>query len=470
MSEPLKFRTKFFYGVGSTAESAITIAFNTFNFLFYNNVLGLPGTLAGLAVTIAVIFDAVSDPVIGSVSDRWRSRLGRRHPFLYVAPIPLGLCFFAIYSPPAFLDVRGLFIWFTSFTVGLRIALTFYQVPHLALGAELSDDYRERSVVMSYNAILGMVGGSATFFLSWTWLGAATGGAGNRDNFAPIGLVIGAVATIAVWMSAYFTRDQIPRLKKLKSDVPPFSLRQLASEVLLCFKNRNYVWLLLGMLGLAASNGIRDTVGAYVYLFFWELQPEQLRFFGLISPLAIVVAFVVTPRLHTRFDKRETMLGGIFVFVVATTLPLCLRLLGWFPANGEPALFPLIAVFLAVYQGAAAILAISVLSALADIADEHELDTGRRQEAFFYSARSFASKMTSGFGLFLGGIAIDLIGWPTGATQGDYVEPGVVFNLGVIDGPLSAVPAMLSIYFYGRYGIDKVRHAEIQRLLQAQGQ
>ncbi len=81
-SRTLSIRTKFFYGSGAAAEAGIHIIFNTFNFLFYNNVLGLSGTMTGLAVTIAVVFDAVSDPVIGSISDRWRSKLGRRHPFL----------------------------------------------------------------------------------------------------------------------------------------------------------------------------------------------------------------------------------------------------------------------------------------------------------------------------------------------------------------------------------------------------
>ncbi|SVE38783.1 uncharacterized protein METZ01_LOCUS491637, partial [marine metagenome] len=125
-------KTKFFYGTGAAAEAAIGIVFNTFNFLFYNNVLGLSGTLTGLAVTIAVIFDAISDPVMGSISDRWHSRLGRRHPFLYLSALPLGLCFFAVYSPPEGLEQLGLFLWFTVFTIGLRISLTFCHVPHLA--------------------------------------------------------------------------------------------------------------------------------------------------------------------------------------------------------------------------------------------------------------------------------------------------------------------------------------------------
>src|SRR5687767_6745853 len=91
MAEPerLRMRTKLAFGVGSAAEQSVNVAFNTFNFLFYNNVLGLSGTLCGLAVTLALVLDAFADPLVGYVSDRFHSKLGRRHPFMYVAPIPL---------------------------------------------------------------------------------------------------------------------------------------------------------------------------------------------------------------------------------------------------------------------------------------------------------------------------------------------------------------------------------------------
>ena len=163
---PLAMRTKLAFGVGASAEAGIHIAFNAFNFLYYNNVLGLSGTLAGLAVTIALVFDAVSDPVVGSISDRWRSKLGRRHPFMYAAAIPMAALFFCIYAPPESLSGFSLFLWLTCFTILLRTALTLYHVPHLALGAELTTDYRERSVVMSYNSIFGVVGGASAFFFA----------------------------------------------------------------------------------------------------------------------------------------------------------------------------------------------------------------------------------------------------------------------------------------------------------------
>src|SRR5262249_14317937 len=147
-AQRLSYRTKWAYGIGAVGEASTYIAFNTWNFLFYNNVLGLSGTLCGLAVMISLGLDAVADPVIGYLSDRWHSRLGRRHPFLYAAAIPLGISFYMIYVPPVGLSGFPLFLWFTFFSILFRQCWTLYQIPHLALGAELTTDYRERSIVM----------------------------------------------------------------------------------------------------------------------------------------------------------------------------------------------------------------------------------------------------------------------------------------------------------------------------------
>ena len=129
-----------------------------------------------------------------------------------------------------------------------------------------------------------------------------------------------------------------------------------------------------------------------------------------------------------------------------------------------PTLLPILVAFSAASYCTAAILNISVMSMLADIADQHELDTGLRKEGIFYSARTFFSKATSALGHMVGGIAIDVIGFPAGAKPGT-VDEGVLFQLGMIDGPIAAVPALIAIVFYSRYAIDRQRHAEIQQAL-----
>ncbi len=462
--QPLAIRTKIAFGAGASAEAGIHIAFNTFNFLFYNNVLGLSGTLAGMAVTIALVFDAISDPVVGSISDRWRSKLGRRHPFMYAAALPLALFFVCIYSPPESLEGFSLFLWFTTFTILLRTALTFYHVPHLALGAELTTDYRERSVVMSYNSIFGVVGGASAFFLAWTYFGSLEGGTMNQAGYPVMALFVGTLAGLVVLASAVFTRDQIPRLAKPPTDLPRFSLFTLLGEIRDCMRNRNYLVLLVGLFFLSATIGVRETIGSYMNLFFWELEPDQIRFFALAAFPAFVIAFIVTARLHARFDKRETIIASIIGLAFMAAGPITLRLLGLFPENHTPGLFPALCVAVLGTYSFSAVLNISVMSALADVTDEHEVATGRRQEGVFYAARTFFGKLTSSLGHLLAGIAIDVIGFSPGATPGE-VDPSVIFRLGLLDGPIAAVPAIISIFFYATYRIDKKTHAETREKL-----
>lgn len=464
----LRMGTKLGYGVGSVGEIAIYIAFNTWNFLFYNQVLGLSGTLAGLAVTISLVIDAVSDPIVGSLSDRMRSKLGRRHPFLYAAPIPLALTFFLLYSPPSGLVGLPLFLWFTVFATLHRQAMTLYSVPHLALGAELSTDYHERSVVMSYGTLFGVFGGASVFFFGWTWFSKIPGGSTVRDGYPGLALGVGLVSALAIFLSAYLTRDQIPRLTQ---HLPPQTVSQrvglgeLLREIKGCMSNRNYRMLLIGLVALSASTGTRETVSSYANLFFWALPEKQIRVFGLVTPPAYFVAFFATVWLHRRIDKRNTIVLAVSLLGVSMLTPITLRLLGVAPANGSPALLPFLLVFVFGFYLALAMLMISALSALADIADEHELNTGRRQEGVFYAARTFFLKMSSGLGHVVAGAALDLIQFPTGAKPGE-VAADVVFKLGLLDGPIAAVPAFISIWFYAAYRIDRAKHVEIQRKLQ----
>jgi Na+/melibiose symporter-like transporter len=224
--------------------------------------------------------------------------------------------------------------------------------------------------------------------------------------------------------------------------------------------------LLIGLTVLSASTGTRETVSSYASLFFWELPEKQIRVFGLVAPPAYFLAFFATVWLHRRIDKRNTIVGAVTLLGISMLAPITLRLLGLAPANGSPGLLPFLLVFMFGFYLSVAMLMISALSALADIADEHELNTGRRQEGVFYAARTFFLKMSSGLGHVVAGVALDLIKFPAGAKPGE-VAQDVVFKLGLLDGPIAAIPAFISIAFYASYRIDRTKHIEIQRALEA---
>ena len=134
------------------AEGVKTCSFSAFLLFYYNQVLGLSGDLAGAAIALALIFDAVTDPIAGSVSDRWRGPRGRRHPFMYASAAPLGVSFFLLFAPWVRVDEvgqSGLFAWMLLATILTRASMTLYHVPHMALGAELSEDYDERTLLVA---------------------------------------------------------------------------------------------------------------------------------------------------------------------------------------------------------------------------------------------------------------------------------------------------------------------------------
>lgn len=459
--EKLRIGTKLGFGVGGIAEGAIYIAFNTWNFLFYNQVLGLSGTLAGLAVTISLLLDAIADPVVGSITDRWRSKLGRRHPFLYASALPLALSFYLLYVPPSGLSGVPLFLWFTFFATIHRQALTLYQVPHLALGAELSSDYHQRSVVLAYGALFGVLGGTITAFFGWTLFSKVPGGTTVRTGYPIMAAGVAIIAALAILISAHTTRDQIPRLIQPKFQHERFGLRRMLSEIRDCMSNRNYLVLLIGMFFVSATLGTRETLLSYTSLFFWELPADKIRLFSLAIAPANIVAFFLAVGMHRRFDKRNTIVAALLMIVFAGSAPVLGRLAGVMPANHAPGLLGILLLSTSVVYLAFAVLTISALSALADIADEHELNTGRRQEGVFFAARTFFAKLSSGFGHIIAGAALDLIHFPAGAKPGQ-VAHDVVVALGVIEGPVATIPTAIAIFFYAAYNIDRQKHARIQ--------
>ena len=469
--------TKLSFAVGGLAEGSINWAFSGFNFVIYTVGFGLPGTLAGMAVFLSLAVDAVSDPLIGYVSDRWRSKWGRRHPFIYLSALPLAACIFCIYVPPAellensadlvtlfgftaTLEQWGLTAWLFVFASLLKLFQTCYHLPHLALGSELTDDYLERTRIFRYNMLFSF-GGGALFSWSFYNVFYPEGPALGMDTVA-IAATVAIAGAIIIFLTAHLTRDQIPRLRQPPADQAPFSFGLFLSECAVVLRNRNYRMLFFGLLCLSIMIGVRETLNANMVLFYWELPPTAVGYLPLFSMVSYFVAVVVVAAANARLDKGGTARIAVAVCVTAAGLPVILRSLGWLPENGHASIFWIVALGVFLYYGSLAVLTTTVYSAIGDVADEHELATGRRQEGVFYAVRTFFGKLSNGVGHLFAGIAIDVIGFPPGAVVGE-VDAQVIFELGLFEGVLASLPTLLAVYFYGKYRIDKDRHAEIVR-------
>ena len=464
--ETVSMRTKLAFGVGASGEAGTLWMFNALTFFFYNQVLGLPPDLAGYAVAIAIVFDAITDPVMGSISDRFRSKYGRRHPFMFAAPGPILIALFFIFNPPDSVNTDfQLFAWYTAFTIFLRVSLTLFTVPHLALGAELSDDYDERSRVMSYNTLFGYVG--VVFMHVFVWFiifDKFEGGQRNIDAYFPIVIYASVLIATCILASAWFTKDRIPFLKKPPDDGEKIGFKRLIKDMSGAITNKNYLNLLIGLFFLSVLIGTHETLGLYMVTFFWELTPYQIGFLIINNIIGYVLGFILAARLHRRFDKRATIVFTCLSLSIFWSMAVTLRLFDLAPQNTTWELVVFIICFGAVSSASGSILHISVMSALADVSDENELKTGMRQEGIYYSARAFFGKASNAFGHVVAGIALEYIGFPQNAVPGE-LSSEMIFKLGIIDGPFAMVWGFIAVFFYYRYGINRKYHAQIQEQL-----
>lgn len=480
--------TKVAFGFGQLGEALFMGLTLTFIPIFYNQAVGLSAEWVGIALFVGIFADAITDPLIGSISDRWRSkRFGRRHPFLLVSAPPLAACLYMLFQPPAALiaisagetlpEQLPLFIWMTSWLLLGRFFLTLYIVPHLALGAELSSDYDERASVYSYNAMFGFFFGPMVAFVAWTFFfagestrisdGAMVAGQLNPANYQGIAILAAIGIVVGIWTCAWFTLPRVKNLPQPPSDLPPFKFTTVFVEVYGAFRNKSYVTLMIGYFCLSLTLGHAESTNTIIFTFFWELEPKQIRWFSFYQTVGFVLGAFMAPFLIKKIQKRPLVTISVIGYGVIHPAPYLLRMAGLWPENGAEALLPMLLVWTVLATWCLAALNVCVMSMLADLVDEHQLTSGRRQEGIFYSARIFFAKASNSVASFLAGITLAYYAeLPPNSIPGQLNEQ-ILSRMGLLV-VLFSIGALIAGWFYSRYKLDKKRVTEIQQELAQQ--
>jgi glycoside/pentoside/hexuronide:cation symporter, GPH family len=458
--------TRIFYGIGSVSEGVKDTAFNVFLLFYYNNVLGLSGTLVGLAIFIALCVDAITDPLMGVISDNTRTRLGRRHPYMYFAALPVALSFALLFMPPAGLQDMALFGWLLGFAILLRVSLTFYAVPSNAMAAELSSDYDERTEIISIRFFFGWMAGLGAAIAGYLlYFNTRPDGSDGRllpQSYADFGLVCALLAGTAILICALGTQ-RAARMNPNRPD--PRS--HLWDDMRTVLRNPSFRALVVSAIFSAGAWGYINAVGYYVNTYFWGLTGDQLGILTLGMVLSVIVAAIGAPILGSTWDKKSTALRLAAFAIVFGPAPIVLRLMGWFPENGTRDLMVLL--FFHVVILVTALIAINILTAsmVADLTDEGEQASGRRLEGAFTSIIVFMIKASSGIGALLAGVMLDLIRFPRQQQIAD-VPPETVQTLGSVYAPAVMLLYIVSLYFLSRYRLRRADHSRIlQELAEA---
>ena len=437
-----------------------------FLFIYYNQVLGLSGTLCGLALGIAVVADGVSDPVAGSWSDGYRSRLGRRHPFMFASILPVALLTILLFAPPPGLPQMALFAWFAVVYALMRTALTFYNVPFLALGAEVSQDYLERTRIPVYRGMIGAVASLAVLFVGFTFVFVSTEADRypqlNKEPYLPFAIASAVVMAALMGLSAWKTMDVIPRLPNMGGSGRRFRLRHVYRDLFDALQSVPFRALFLGHLVCTVYWGTTGALSLHLKTFFWQLDTDAIKWWQAAGIIGGMVGMPLTLYFNRLLDKKWTVILGVVFCVLAATGPVMLKLAGWMVGPGELLVWLLVCM---AFLGAFAIapVSVSVASMMGDMADEHELRKGTRQEGVYFAAFHFAEKGTGAIAPLVAGLAVDLVGLDPLSSPAE-VPAQVLFDFGLIYAAL-AIFVSLAVWVFWPYNLSRKRHAEIMAAL-----
>jgi glycoside/pentoside/hexuronide:cation symporter, GPH family len=459
----LSFGTMVWYGFGQIGERLRLSGFGLFLLFYYQQIVGLSGTLTAIALAITGVFDALSDPILGALSDRTRTRWGRRHPFMIIGMVPLAVGFYATFTPPEMSDM-GTFFWLLGWSLVARIGTSLYHVSHMALGAEMARGYAQRSTLYSFNVFFESMATAAGPALAYLFFFPTTEkfspGLLNAEGYRGFALAFSLAMVVAIGLSAFGTRREIAHLPQHTS-LHSFSLGRVFSDVRDVFRNRSFRALFVGMLLASLALTLETTLSPYMGTHFWRFTTEQLALVPTMTLVGLCIAMPLLPVVTRRFDKRRTLIASVVISVISLHILIALRLISpaWFPDHASTWLLPL---YLSTYLVAAVMTPLiyaTATSMFADIADEHELETGERREGVIFAARSLALGLVQSVSITLTGVLLDLIAFPTGARAGT-VSDDVIWKLGMI--PMAAaVLHAIGAYLYRGYRLDRNRHAEI---------
>lgn len=472
LEERLNNRARFAFGAGAIPETLKNVAWDMFVLFYFTQVLGLSGTLAGIAIGISLVVDAVIDPWIGTLSDSMRrTRLGRRQRLMAVAVLPFGVAFALLFSPPVSLSEIGLFLWLVVFAIICRAAISLFTIPYYALQVELSRSPLERPLLASFRQVSTALGRFGLPFIAFTFFFAATpdfpNGQLRREAYPMFGLSIALVAMALMVICIIGTNRRSVEIDRNESGgkfEPPSLLttvRQII-EALRCTPNvRRHI--LLGV-SMFISLGILSVYTLHLSTYYWKLNPEQIRNVSIALSPGTLLAALCARFFVPHFEKKKIMMSCIAVYAMAVLVPIFGPLLHVFPQPGDALQAPLLIGFkLLAGLGYGAFLVTSATVAC-DIADELELDVGAPRQALLSSFTFFTMGAASALVNVAAGAFLDIIGFPAGA-EVESVSADVVDKLALFTGVIILCSCGLVIFFASRMEISRRKQSEINRKL-----
>lgn len=432
-------RTKILYGAGDLGFALTDTVIGVLFAIFMTDVVGLRPSLAAAAVFIGRSWDYVNDPLMGYISDRTRTRWGRRRPFLLFGFVPFALAFTALWWRPPIENQVLLAGYYGLAYLLYDAAATFVYMPYYALTPELTPDYDERTTLTSWRMAFSLLGGLIAFTVPLAVIGTMRPESAGRVT--AVGAVIGVISALPLLLTFFGTRE---RPEYQAPDQPA-----IRDSIRAAIENRPFRFA-VGIF-LFTWTAVEIIQGMLLYFLKYRLELESES--DIVAGTVFVVALLTLPIWEwasRKWDKRIAYVAGM-VFLSAVMIALVLTGPQW----------PFWSVLTMAGLAGIGVAAVHVLpwAMIPDAVEWDELHTGQRHEGMFYSLVLLLRKVASSIALPLMLLALDWSGYVSNAPQ---QATSAIRAIQMLTGPIPSVFLCIGIAFAIWYPLGRERHAEVR--------
>ncbi len=438
MSDRLSRRTKLLYGAGDIGFSLTTTIIGAYFAIFLTDVVGISPGIAAAAIFIGRSWDYINDPLIGHISDRTRTRWGRRRPFLLFGALPFALAFALLWWRPPWENGLALAIYYAAAYVVFDAAATFVYMPFYALTPELTPDYDERTALTSYRMFFSIAGSLVAFTIPLTIVG--TFAPENAPRVLTMGFIFSIVSALPLLLTFFGTRE---RQVHMALEQP-----RLLQSLRAAMKNRPFVFSMAIFLLTWVAVDILQATLLYFIKYIMQRETQSDLIMGVIFVTAIF-ALPFWERASRRWNKRWAYIAGISFWAAVQLVLVTLN------ASTGMTILLFLSALAGIGVGAAHVLPWSIIP---DAIEWDEWQTGERHEGMFYSLVTLIQKIASSIAIPLILLLLQVTGYVPNATR----QPTeALLGIRMVVGPIPAVLLCTGILFAGLYPLNRERYIQV---------
>jgi GPH family glycoside/pentoside/hexuronide:cation symporter len=459
---PLPFLAKLIYGSGDWGLGGFVALRQIFYAIFLTDVVGLDPRLASVSALIAILWDAVNDPLVGWISDRVRTRWGRRRPFLLLFALPFGLSFVLFWWAPPWESQAALTVHVTLAFMVADTIQTLIAVPFQALTPAMTRDYDERTSLAGFRMFFNLAASLVTAVSAPMIVDATVGGGGSlQQGYLIVAALFGGSAVVPYVVMFFVVRE---RIEERPEKAPPMAavLAAVWKNVPFRYATGLYVlnWITFDLVALMLPFFLTYWVAGGDRLFSVDVGGEPLALESAVFAVLLLAATAVLPLwvlLSRRFGKR-------IVYVAAMGFWAGVQCLLMLVQPGQTGFVLLLALLAGVSVSSAHVMPDAIFP---DVIEWDELRTRRRNEGVYYGAKNFLRKLAGAVAIFF---ALQVLGWfgyqnpPEGARSFAQSDTALT-AIRMLTGPAGMVllfGAMVTAWFYP---LTRTRHQRIRKLL-----